>query len=264
MDRSPLEKKHGSYKRDLEHELLSLTQERGLRINLCRNQLLDNRFMVLTEDGTLVSLVKTDFLELLRKDSGKFKIVFKLQPLHIYCNGGTLVATLPKTPDLAVEATLGDALGQALHIPVRTAYKAFTRRWEWNQWMRLPLMISDLPRKAFLFLTVYDSQGECGRKVPIGGTHIPLFDSTGVLHQGQMDLRLWNDTQGSLTTPGHSKVESLHPEGENYEEEETRPDLAQLMNLTKQYRAGKIAHVDWLDRLTFAQVEKRKEKEKTE
>ncbi|XP_040567670.1 phosphatidylinositol 3-kinase catalytic subunit type 3 [Lepeophtheirus salmonis] len=167
-----------------------------------------------------------------------------------------------KTPDLAVEATLGDALGQALHIPVRTAYKAFTRRWEWNQWMRLPLMISDLPRKAFLFLTVYDSQGECGRKVPIGGTHIPLFDSTGVLHQGQMDLRLWNDTQGSLTTPGHSKVESLHPEGENYEEEETRPDLAQLMNLTKQYRAGKIAHVDWLDRLTFAQVEKRKEKEK--
>ncbi|QQP32979.1 Putative phosphatidylinositol 3-kinase catalytic subunit, partial [Caligus rogercresseyi] len=106
---------------------------------------------------------------------------------------------------------------------------------------------------------VYDSQGECGRKTPIGGTHIPLFDSSGVLHQGQMDLRLWNDAVGSLSTPGQTGKALSR---DDIDEDDLRPDLAQLMNLTKQYRAGKIPHVDWLDRLTFAQVEKRKDRDK--
>ncbi|CAB4059416.1 unnamed protein product [Lepeophtheirus salmonis] len=41
-------------------------------LKLCRNNLLDKRFMVPAEDGTLVPLDKNDFEGLLMKDSGEY------------------------------------------------------------------------------------------------------------------------------------------------------------------------------------------------
>jgi hypothetical protein len=43
---------------------------------------------------------------------------------------------------------------------------------------------------------------------------------------------------------------------------DTKENLQRLTKLSKQYRSGKIASVDWLDRLTFAEVEQINQREK--
>lgn len=64
--------------------------------------------------------------------------------------------------------------GRALALPVHTSYKHFTSRWNWNQWVTLPISYSDLPRNAQLCVTLYDCSGP-GRRLPVGGTTISLF-----------------------------------------------------------------------------------------
>ena len=50
----------------------------------------------------------------------------------------------------------------ALCSPVFTSYKHFTKRWEWNEWIKLPVKYSDLPRTARLAVTIYDCCGAGG------------------------------------------------------------------------------------------------------
>ena len=57
---------------------------------------------------------------------------------------------LSTCPDLKVEATVTNGRGEPLHVPVFTAYKAFNNRWDWNEWLNLPVNYMDLPRDANL------------------------------------------------------------------------------------------------------------------
>ena len=50
----------------------------------------------------------------------------------------------------------------ALCSPVFTSYKHFTKRWEWNERIKLPVKYSDLPRTARLAVTIYDCCGAGG------------------------------------------------------------------------------------------------------
>ena len=61
--------------------------------------------------------------------------------------------------------------GKPLCLPVRTSYKAFSKRWNWNEWIEIPLCFKDLPRNTVLGLTVYDIYGPYDT-VPVGGTTI--------------------------------------------------------------------------------------------
>ncbi|PSN36071.1 Phosphatidylinositol 3-kinase catalytic subunit type 3 [Blattella germanica] len=130
--------------------------------------------------------------------------------------------------------------GRPLALPVSTSYKAFTTRW------------NDLPRNAQLALTVYDALGP-SKIQPVGGTTISLFGKHGVFRQGILDLRVWpnQEADGNFpsTTPGKAR-------------DHGKEQMQRLAKLTKKHRNGHMTKVDWLDRLTFREIELINEKEK--
>ncbi|XP_026727601.1 phosphatidylinositol 3-kinase catalytic subunit type 3 isoform X2 [Trichoplusia ni] len=138
--------------------------------------------------------------------------------------------------------------GQPLALPVTTSYKAFTNRWNWNEWVTLPVYFSDLPRNATLAMTIYDCAGP-GKVMVVGGTTISLFGKHGMLRQGMFDLRVWPGVEGSEKTPGKAP-------------DRGKEQMQRLAKLAKKHRNGHIPKVDWLDRLTFREIEMINEKEK--
>lgn len=139
--------------------------------------------------------------------------------------------------------------GRELTLPVRTSYKPFTLRWNWNEWLTLPLCFSDLPRNAVLGLTIYDTYGP-RRNEPVGGTTISFFGKHGVFRQGLHDLRVW---------PGRTAHPDLTP-GKG--QEHGKDQMQRLAKLAKKHRNGQMMKVDWLDRLTFREIELINEQEK--
>ncbi|XP_072937916.1 phosphatidylinositol 3-kinase catalytic subunit type 3 [Epargyreus clarus] len=138
--------------------------------------------------------------------------------------------------------------GLPLALPVTTSYKAFTNRWNWNEWVTLPVYFSDLPRNAILAMTIYDCAGP-GKVMVVGGTTISLFGKHGMLRQGMFDLRVWPGVEGSEKTPGKAP-------------DRGKEQMQRLAKLAKKHRNGHIPKVDWLDRLTFREIEMINEKEK--
>ncbi|CAH2049622.1 unnamed protein product, partial [Iphiclides podalirius] len=138
--------------------------------------------------------------------------------------------------------------GLPLALPVTTSYKAFTNRWNWNEWITLPVFFSDLPRNAILAMTIYDCAGP-GKVMIVGGTTISLFGKHGMLRQGMFDLRVWPGVEGGERTPG--KAADCGKE-----------QMQKLAKLAKKHRNGHMPKVDWLDRLTFREIEMINEKEK--
>ncbi|XP_045514091.1 phosphatidylinositol 3-kinase catalytic subunit type 3 isoform X2 [Pieris brassicae] len=138
--------------------------------------------------------------------------------------------------------------GVPLALPVTTSYKAFTNRWNWNEWVTLPVYYSDLPRNAILAMTIYDCAGP-GKVMVVGGTTISLFGKHGMLRQGMFDLRVWPGMEGSEKTPGKAP-------------DRGKEQMQRLAKLAKKHRNGHIPKVDWLDRLTFREIEMINEKEK--
>ncbi|XP_061932147.1 phosphatidylinositol 3-kinase catalytic subunit type 3 isoform X2 [Apis cerana] len=142
--------------------------------------------------------------------------------------------------------------GRPLALPVHTAYKHFTSRWNWNQWVTLPISYSDLPRDAQLCISLYDCAGP-GRQLPIGGTTISMFGKHGVFRQGMLDLRVWPgvEADGSIpnSTPGKTR-------------DHGKEQMQRLAKLVKKHRNGQMNKVDWLDRLTFREIELINEREK--
>ncbi|XP_053963290.1 phosphatidylinositol 3-kinase catalytic subunit type 3 [Anastrepha ludens] len=137
-------------------------------------------------------------------------------------------------------------------LPVTTSYKAFNKRWSWNEWVTLPLQFSDLPRTAMLALTILDCAG-AGKTTVIGGTAISLFGKNGLFRQGMFDLRVWLGVEGDGSypskTPGKGKDSS-------------KSQMQRLGKLAKKHRNGQMHKVDWLDRLTFREIELINEREK--
>ncbi|KAK7077877.1 Phosphatidylinositol 3-kinase catalytic subunit type 3 [Halocaridina rubra] len=139
--------------------------------------------------------------------------------------------------------------GRELTLPVRTSYKPFSARWNWNEWLTLPLRFSDLPRNSVLALTIYDTYGP-RREQPIGGTTISFFGKYGVFRQGLHDLRVWpGRVADPVLTPGKGQ-------------DHGKDQMQRLAKLAKKHRNGHIMKVDWLDRLTFREIELINEKEK--
>ncbi|XP_075218357.1 phosphatidylinositol 3-kinase 59F [Lycorma delicatula] len=142
--------------------------------------------------------------------------------------------------------------GRPISLPVSTCYKSFTTRWNWSEWITLPLMFSDLPRNALLTLTIYDCIGPSSMK-PVGGTTISLFGKHAIFRQGMIDLRVWPnkvaDGNPNTTTPG----KPTHDE---------KNQMQRLSKLAKKHRNGQMPEIDWLDRLTFREIEVMNELEK--
>lgn len=139
-------------------------------------------------------------------------------------------------------------------LPVTTSYKAFSKRWSWNEWVTLPFSFCDLPRTAVLGFTIYDCTGP-GNMAIVGGTVISVFGKHGIFREGMFDLKVWPsqeaDPSENTKTPGKSK-------------ESTHHQMERLAKLAKKHRNGQIQKVDWLDRLTFREIELINEREKRE
>lgn len=138
----------------------------------------------------------------------------------------------------------------------------------WNEWVRLPVLFSDLPRDAQLALTIYDCVG-AGKTRPIGGTTISLFGKHGVMRQGMLDLKVWPDKEADPNFP------SLTPGKTKDEGKEQMQRLAKVrccfvrrievtffLQLAKKHRNGQLPKVDWSDRLAFREIELINENEK--
>uniref|UniRef100_A0A3P9H5Z3 Phosphatidylinositol 3-kinase catalytic subunit type 3 n=1 Tax=Oryzias latipes TaxID=8090 RepID=A0A3P9H5Z3_ORYLA len=154
------------------------------------------------------------------------------------------------------------AEGKPLALPVCTSYKAFSTRWNWNEWLRLPVKYPDLPQSAQVALTVWDIYGP-GRAVPVGGTTVTLFGKYGMFRQGMHDLKVWPGVEGDggepTTTPGRTSSSLAEDQMGRLAK---GPDLEVLSDLTKAHRQGHMVKVDWLDRLTFREIEMINESEK--
>ncbi|XP_005106443.1 phosphatidylinositol 3-kinase catalytic subunit type 3 [Aplysia californica] len=141
--------------------------------------------------------------------------------------------------------------GLPITLPVQTSHKSFTSRWNWNEWLSLPIKFSDLPRDALLAFTVWDYYGTEGM-IPIGATTVPVFGKRGTLRKGMHDLKVWPesvpDVASPSSTPGKSK--------------DTNDRMTQLAKLAKKHRDGHMTKVDWLDRLTFREIELVNEQQK--
>ncbi|XP_044287161.1 phosphatidylinositol 3-kinase catalytic subunit type 3 isoform X7 [Varanus komodoensis] len=145
------------------------------------------------------------------------------------------------------------AEGKPLALPVRTSYKAFSTRWNWNEWLKLPVKYPDLPRNAQVALTIWDIYGP-GKAVPVGGTTVSLFGKYGMFRQGMHDLKVWPNMEadGSEPTKTPGRTSSTVSEDQ----------MSRLAKLTKSHRQGHMVKVDWLDRLTFREIEMINESEK--
>lgn len=139
-------------------------------------------------------------------------------------------------------------------LAVTSSYKAFTKRWSWNEWITLPFSFCDLPRTAVLCFTIYDCTG-AGTMSVIGGTSISIFGKHGIFREGMFDLKVWPSVEGHPTeTPGKYKNDST----------DNHHQMQRLAKLAKKHRNGQIEKVDWLDRLTFREIEVINEREKRE
>ncbi|GCB67097.1 hypothetical protein scyTo_0005076 [Scyliorhinus torazame] len=145
------------------------------------------------------------------------------------------------------------AEGKPLALPVRTSYKAFSTRWNWNEWLKLPVKYPDLPRNAQVALTIWDVYGP-GKAVPIGGTTVTLFGKYGMFRQGMHDLKVWPNVEADGAEP----TQTAGRTSSNVSEDQ----MSRLAKLTKAHRQGHMVKVDWLDRLTFREIEMINESEK--
>lgn len=144
--------------------------------------------------------------------------------------------------------------GKPFGLPVTTSYKAFSKRFSWNEWVTLPFSFCDLPRTAVLGFTIYDSIGP-GQVSVIGGTVISIFGKHGIFREGMFDLKVWPKVEADgapeSKTPGKANESFEH-------------QMQRLAKLAKKHRNGQIQKVDWLDRLTFREIEVINEREKRE
>ena len=130
-------------------------------------------------------------------------------------------------------------------------------KFSWNEWIPLPIHYCDLPRDAILVFTIYDSIPEYGEKLVIGSTAIPLFDQHGIFRQGIYDLKIEPDIEAD-------DLDKLIID--DFDSSDANKDPAnhmfRLSQLTKKHRNGLITKIDWLDRLTFREIEVINEREK--
>ena len=203
-------------------------------------------------------------------DSSNFHYIYSCDlDLNVKIKVGTLEGKLPRpsyeqvidrpilrfagrnqshTPDLVITVVVTSS-SVPLHLPVTTPYKTFSQRWAWNTWLTLPLKFSELPLDSLLCFTVWDCNGP-GEREAVGGSSISLFGKKGILRSGMLDLVVWPSEEGSEETPGKLK-------------DSDKEQYHRLAKLSKKYHAGKIQPVDWLDRITFAEIERISQKDKS-
>ncbi|RMC00722.1 hypothetical protein DUI87_22749 [Hirundo rustica rustica] len=135
----------------------------------------------------------------------------------------------------------------------------------WNEWLKLPVKYPDLPRNAQVALTIWDVYGPAGvcsilsNQLQLNfsqywGVCIMECLTNSMFRQGMHDLKVWPNVEadGSEPTKTPGRTSSTVSEDQ----------MSRLAKLTKSHRQGHMVKVDWLDRLTFREIEMINEREK--
>ncbi|XP_035782753.1 phosphatidylinositol 3-kinase catalytic subunit type 3-like isoform X2 [Anopheles albimanus] len=157
-----------------------------------------------------------------------------------------------KVPALKVKIQIFDN-GIPVGLSVCTSHKQFTTRWSWNEWVSLPLRFTDISRTAMLNFTIFDCAGGREQTTVVGHSSISFFSSNGLFRQGLYDLKVWPQMKSTESKCSSIPSESLFA-GVN--------QMQRLSKLAKEHRNGEMNKVDWLDRLTFRELEVINEMEK--
>ncbi|KAJ8985789.1 hypothetical protein NQ317_014443 [Molorchus minor] len=120
----------------------------------------------------------------------------------------------------------------------------------WNEWLNLPVQFNDLPRTAQLALTIYDCYGP-NKLGPVGGTTVSLFSKHGLFRQTYVFGQI--ERQTAIFPPLPLVKLKIT----------TKNKCLDCPNLPRNTEmAISPRRVDWLDRLTFRELELINEKEK--
>ncbi|CAF3762751.1 unnamed protein product [Rotaria magnacalcarata] len=175
--------------------------------------------------------------------------------------------------------------GQPLCMPVQTSFKSFNDRWNWNEWLTLPLRYCDLPRHSILTLCILEIFSPTDTRI-VGSTTISLFASDGTFRRGIYDLKLWPKTPPDVRFHSSTlgKIEptlNSEPILNNYKnkiptnlqnnskqittktpvitwnDESEYPmldELSRISKLIKTHCDGHTIHQEWLEQLILAKA----------
>lgn len=154
--------------------------------------------------------------------------------------------------DLLVECTL-ESNAKILCPPMQTTYKYFTNQWNWNEWIEFPIAVCDLPRDSVVVMKILDSISP-SKTVIVGKAFVSVFGHQGIMRTGLYDLRVWleDELKQALNMGDNVLTASLNGQDE----------LDRLYELKSNYHNGQTVKIDWLDKLTFLEMEKMTQKMK--
>jgi len=116
--------------------------------------------------------------------------------------------------------------------------------------MTFPVRVSDLQRDCIVKFTISTSK-EPGNVVSLGTTCISVFSKYSLLRRGIYDLKVWEEND-AVNSNGQLKSGKVA----------TNERSHQLNKMKKRYVRGQIVKVDWLDRLSFPEMERLQEKDR--
>lgn len=154
--------------------------------------------------------------------------------------------------DLLIDCTL-ESNSKSLCPPMQTTYKYFTNQWNWNEWIEFPIAICDLPRDTVVVVKIYDSISP-SKTVIVGKAFVSVFGHQGVMRTGLYDLRVWFEDELDQALELGESVLTASLSGQD--------ELDRLYELKSNYHNGQTIKIDWLDKLTFLEMEKMTQKMK--
>lgn len=149
--------------------------------------------------------------------------------------------------DLLIECTLENHDSEPLCPPMQTTYKFFTNQWNWNEWIEFPIAICDLPRDTVVVVKIFDSISP-SKSVIVGTAFVSIFGHQGVMRTGLYDLKIWFEEELEQALKIEKNLVTASLSGQD--------ELDRLYELKSNYHNGQTVKIDWLDKLTFLEMEK--------
>lgn len=148
--------------------------------------------------------------------------------------------------DLLIECCL-ESNSSPLCPPMQTTYKYFTNQWNWNEWIEFPIAICDLPRDTIVVIEIHDSLSP-SKTVILGKAFVSVFGHQGIIRTGLYDLRVWFEDELKQARELGDSILTASLSGQD--------ELDRLYELKSNYHNGQTVKIDWLDKLTFLEMEK--------
>ena len=148
--------------------------------------------------------------------------------------------------DLLIECVL-ESETEPLCPPMQTTYKYFTTQWNWNEWIEFPVAICDLPRDTIVVIKILDSTSP-SQTVILGKAFVSIFGHQGIMRTGLYDLRVWFQEDLVRAKDVGDSILTASLSGQD--------ELDRLYELKSNYYNGQTMRIDWLDKLTFLEMEK--------